>query len=466
MTIGRLLVLVAAIGLSGCVRHERYRYVQPQDDCFSPDKDPFPDGSPRLFASLDCRDVGYQVGFVEFDQQGKLVEPLQQKKALALITAAKKRLASKKVITLVYVHGWKNNANEARPGGKDQDVERFRKALRGLSLRARAASPDDPVPIVGVYVAWKGKSLMGPGWFTWLSYWDRRNTANRIGTDPLTALLNEAIETTVPDQDHDPSRVMLVGHSFGARVLEHAIENGVKLYEPEKVRRAATPVRPRVDLVLYVNAATDARLSLHRLQDLQTDPITVRHPDYDPAKCTDKNPHDPICRSYPLLVAISSRGDAATKFVQPVANTINMDAGIPITLPTGTFADKVPSTRGIKRGAPGHMRFMQSHAITEIACPVSPKDAPRCTDDDPACAFAFRTAGECDACFKASRRPSEPVKPFNDTAFWIMDVDDRVIKDHGDIWNLSTLNMLGQLMAPRGFFEPTVPQMRILREAR
>ena len=42
-----------------------------------------------------------------------------------------------------------------------------------------------------------------------------------------------------------------------------------------------------------------------------------------------------------------------------------------------------------------------------------------------------------------------------------MDVDKRVIADHGDIWNLSTLNMLGELMAPRGFFDPGMPRMLI-----
>ena len=41
---------------------------------------------------------------------------------------------------------------------------------------------------------------------------------------------------------------MLVGHSFGARVLEHAVESGVKLWDPE-VKATGTPVRPRVDLV-------------------------------------------------------------------------------------------------------------------------------------------------------------------------------------------------------------------------
>ena len=32
--------------------------------------------------------------------------------------------------------------------------------------------------------------------------------------------------------DDDRTRVMLVGHSFGARVLEHAVESGVKLWIP------------------------------------------------------------------------------------------------------------------------------------------------------------------------------------------------------------------------------------------
>jgi hypothetical protein len=42
-----------------------------------------------------------------------------------------------------------------------------------------------------------------------------------------------------------------------------------------------------------------------------------------------------------------------------------------------------------------------------------------------------------------------------------MDVDKRVVADHGDIWNLSFLSMLGELMAPRGIFDPTGAPMRI-----
>ena len=341
-----LALLVAAMAASACVTREPFRYVTAQPQCFAPASDPAPGGALRRsppFPSLECRSTQYKTAFVEFQESGAPFDPDEARKALALIANEKRRLGNGKVITLVYVHGWKNNANQAAPGGKAQDVERFTRALAELGYRARQAGQQNPVPTVGVYVAWRGKSLRGPGWFTWLSYWGRRNTGNRTGGEALTALLNDVITTTVASRD-DPSRVVLVGHSFGARVLEHAIENGVQLYDPE-VRASATPVRPRVDLVLYVNAANDARLSLARVQTLQQNPIVVRHPDYNPADCQKSTAHDPKCREYPLLVAITSRGDLATKFLQPIANRINLDGNSAVmpSLPSGSFADEVPS---------------------------------------------------------------------------------------------------------------------------
>jgi hypothetical protein len=459
-------VVMAAL-TSGCVMADRYRHVQAQPDCFKPSSDPVP-GQPnehRPFPSLDCRSALYKVAFVEFDEDGNLFDPAQAKKALALIDAEKARVAGGKIITLLYVHGWKNNANQMPAGHKPKDVERFGTAMAELGYQASQASPASPVPIVGVYIGWKGKSLMGPGFFTFLSYWSRRNTANRVGAQPLMTLINDVIDHSVTSAT-DRTRVMLVGHSFGARVLEHAVESGVKLWDPE-VKATGTPVRPRVDLVLYVNAATDSRLSVARLESLRRDPITVRHPDYDPAKCAAAKPKDPLCREYPLLVAITSKGDQATKYAQPAANTLNFDGnGAPMPpLPTGTFLDPLPSAGKIKRSAPGHFPFLHSHAATEIACPLvltDPFAPPVCDDTDPFCAFAFRSRGECTACFRVSaRQPVDGKAPFNQTAYWIMNMDARVIKDHGDIWNLSTLSMLGAMMAPRGFFDPLSGRMQI-----
>lgn len=460
------LVVAAAIG-AGCVMKDRYRYVQNQPTCFQPGSDPVPGrpGESRPFASVDCRSTLYKTAFVEFDEQGGHIDSVQADKAAALINHEKARVANGKVIVLAFVHGWKNNGNEKPPGAKPQDVERFTSALAELGYRARQASPGNPVPVIGVYIGWKGKSLMGPGFVTWLSYWSRRGTANRIGGDPLTAFLNRVIDTAVP-ADTDQSRVLLTGHSFGARVLERAIENGVKLYDPEKVQATGAPVRPRVDLVLYVNAANDSRLGLARVQALRAKPITVRHPDYDAAFCkVANNAADPRCRSYPLITAITSRGDQATRRVQPIANALNFDgdsAPLPeLPADAGTFLDAVPSKSSVQRTSPANMSFLQSHRITEESCPVSPAQV-ACDPGDRSCAFAFQGRGECTACFMArERQPDGPRLPFNQTAYWIMDIDARVIRDHGDIWNQSTLSLLGAMMAPRGFFDPGAARMQV-----
>jgi len=286
------------------------------------------------------------------------------------------------VITVVYIHGWKNNAAEAAPGGKPKDVEKFQAALLELASRAQQRTPT--VPVVGIYLAWRGKTLMGPNWFTAASLWSRRNTANNIGDGPDVArILNDIIEHT--NKGNDRSRVLLIGHSFGARVLEHAIESDrVKLYDTVDSR-----ITPRVDLVLYVNSANDSRLSMGRIRALRESKLRVHHPDYDEGECgavaaaaRDDEARSARCRDYPLIVAITSKGDSATKQLLPIANTINGDSLIPAlqekldklpALPASNdFADRTPSAGTIRKVAAGHFGFLQSHVAREITCPALP----------------------------------------------------------------------------------------------
>jgi hypothetical protein len=509
----------------GCASKGPFRQVQKQDGCFpNTGADPVPagDGKARPAPSIDCRHVLFSTGFVEFQANGTLVDPAQANKAMALIREKKQSGPDRKIITVVYVHGWKNNAARTRPGGKAKDVEKFQSALQELGYRARAAANAlpfghefrrTPVPIVGIYVGWPGKSLMGPNWFTFLSYWSRRGTANRVGDgEGLGPLLTSVIAET--RKDSPKSRVILVGHSFGARVLEHAIENrDVALYD----EKAEGPVDPFVDLVLYVNSANDARLTVSKVIDLQKKPITLRHPDYSPELCdpvrdkmrgaarraaagpaapeSDASKDAPTprqmaeCRDYPLVVAITSRGDDATKRLQPVANAFSDGSPKlqPLNLPS-TFADPTPSESAFSRAAAAHMPFLQSHVVMEAACRDRVED-PECPAGDLQCRFAFRTHAARATCFqvmertgvaataaepaipasngRAGRRelPAQAAKPpFNKTAFWIMDVDKVVIADHGDIWNQSFVEMLGQLMAPRNFFETDKPPLRLLKE--
>jgi hypothetical protein len=264
--------------------------------------------------------------------------------------------------------------------------------------------------------------------------------------------------------------------------------------------------------------------------------VEAHHPDFDPKECgatpgpsttLDENTRAARCRDYPLLVAITSRGDLATKYLLPIANTLNNDSLLPEIsekLPpaptTDTFADPLPSPGTYRKAAAGHLGFLQSHEIREIACPTSlpsaveqeqaktmqatideavenavakalgkaPSDSERrnqeaiaaakkraddqlrferamhpvCSATDPNCRFVFRTLSEQPRCFQADQRTDVDGRPpFNRTPFWIMSVEPTVIKDHGDIWNVSFVEMLGQLMAPRGFFEAGMGRIQL-----
>ncbi|MGH9203168.1 MAG: hypothetical protein ACRD2A_18225, partial [Vicinamibacterales bacterium] len=257
-------LFIVALGLTllsaACVRQQRFRFVPATTACFPETTSAQPvNGPSNRKPSLDCRHSQYKMAFIEFDQQGKAFDADQEAAALKLLEREKARVNGGKIITVVYVHGWKNNAGEALPGGKAKDVEKFQGALLELGYRAAKAvegTGRDPVPVVGIYVGWRGKTLMGPSWFTFVSLWSRRNTANRIGSGPdLSVILNRIIEET--NEGNASSRVLMIGHSFGARVLEHAIETKkVTLYDAV---RGGNMVNPRVDLVLYVNSANDSR---------------------------------------------------------------------------------------------------------------------------------------------------------------------------------------------------------------
>ena len=205
-------MVAVALVAPGCVQQQRFRFVPATTACFPETADATPVAGPAgQKPSLDCRRAQYKMAFIEFDEKGRMFDPRQEEAARKLLDFEKARATNGTVITVVYVHGWKNNAAEAEPGGKSKDVEKFQGALLELGYRAeqaaRAANAPT-VPIVGIYMAWRGKTLMGPSWVTFASLWSRRNTANNIGDGPdLAVILNQIIDRT--NAGNDNSRVLL-----------------------------------------------------------------------------------------------------------------------------------------------------------------------------------------------------------------------------------------------------------------
>lgn len=400
-----LLVLALVLGsLTACVRQQQYRYVNIPG---------------RLPAIEDHKDTGYKLAFIEFKDNGDPHDPQQAIEAENLIRTERKGTDTKwaaSSVVLIYVHGWKNNANQA-PAPKLKDVEKFKKTLEEIAPLLTPLPDGRPTPLVGVYIGWHGKSLELPTALNWVSFWPRGLAAKHVGRPDLTKTLNKLVEAA-KDRGGDRSinpKVVIVGHSFGSRVLEEAEKRkSIQKGECNQLHIKGDPITPPVDLVLFVNAATGSKVTREIIDECKpkegTDPnhVFVRHPEYERELC--KNNEGPraesaICRPYPMFVAISSRSDYATKLLLPFA----------------AF-----------RLSAAHTRRLNTHKVVEL------KPDEEIPENN---VFTFSSQFHNGKHRYAVTPDKEHVGPF-----WIMTVDKNVIASHGDIWNMDFRNMLLNLM--------------------
>jgi hypothetical protein len=416
------LLIGCSILAASCVKDMRYRYF-PDQTC-----------GPAPCINLPARvsQPGWELAFVEFKDSGEPWDARQTTEAVNLIQQAKKDNGGAAIV-LVYVHGWKNNANDAAPP-KEKDVEKFKHALNALAVQFSEDTHGQRLPpLVGIYVAWRGGTLMAEPGKT-LSYWARRAVGRRVGRKGLFASMNRIIDAAKP-QGETRTKLILVGHSFGARVLENAVDGldernnapgrllaWQKALPPQT--SAGTP-QPPADLVVYINAATQSSISGKTIERLRDKGTVFYGPGVDPDGCKDDPYGDrrPECRPIPLYVAVSSTGDIATRFVLPIANSIIPPAPLPLRLRSAAFTSR-----------------LRSHTVQEVACPaMTPYRCGPSGDRE----FCFEaTRDEQRTCYEVRRKPNAS----NRTPFWAMTVDPRVIKDHGDIWTPNVMDLFAAVL--------------------
>lgn len=211
---------------------------------------------------------------VEVDDFGQYWSPHLAEAALADI---EKLSRDTNTIVVLFAHGWHHNAS-AKSSNRDDfeiTVAEVRKVLASKPYRdARVAlGVGDDVRVIGIYLAWRGRSL--PGVLDYLTFWGRKAAAERVGEGAARDFvfrLDEIYKRQPgkPENEGDPSRFMglvLLGHSFGGQVIHKATST---VFEEELERKRDSPSDPVNgvgDLVVLINPALEAA-QFHRIDAL------------------------------------------------------------------------------------------------------------------------------------------------------------------------------------------------------
>jgi hypothetical protein len=201
----------------------------------------------------------FSIGVIELSDDGTLKDPKQRD----VVFDEMKRVAraGDGAVIVTFVHGWHHRAKVC-----DENLSCFRRAMEGLVMRK--ADRQNPGPVFGLYIGWRGESLRGQAGT--LTFYNRKSTAQHVGSlggKEILLELNKVrheLDTEVRQATGGKRWVNLVtvGHSFGGAFVYSAFE-ALKAAEVASPASAACngvkPVREGIgDLVVLVNPAFEA----------------------------------------------------------------------------------------------------------------------------------------------------------------------------------------------------------------
>ena len=228
----------------------------------------------------------YDLFFVEFDDQGWLAR--QERGDQTQIGALTQRLTAlikgrdpassddlkrlsalpddQPLSLLVYTHGWHHSA-----AANDSNVRKFRRLLEGTAAvekelcllkrreaggeaAAKACSNRESITpwkkkrrVVGIYVGWRGDSILGPV-IEHLSIWDRKLAAEKVALGSVQELFARLHNFYVQHECHFAQsaeakricadvRMLTVGHSFGGLITYRSLAPRLMMNVVETHRR-------------------------------------------------------------------------------------------------------------------------------------------------------------------------------------------------------------------------------------
>lgn len=234
----RLAWLLALLGLASCSLYNApYRTAQRERVSVSTANSP---------------DAGYDLQFIESDDQGWFWNPEQAVSALSTVQNA---TAEGDTLVLLFIHGWHHSA-----ACYDDNVEAFKRVLQRLHdelkqpMYSKAMPAAKSMRIIGLYVGWRGRSL--PGLIDYTTFWGRKSAARRVGDGDLQEFMarlqriyNDHSDGHVTEGKQKPFfGLVSIGHSFGGAVLLAAtsryFESQLQLANPTSGFLRTAPVIP------------------------------------------------------------------------------------------------------------------------------------------------------------------------------------------------------------------------------
>jgi hypothetical protein len=244
------------------------------------------------------------LGFVEFDDNGQLFSRAQLQNTVAQIRRLRDGCPDSTVI--LFIHGWKNNA-----GADSNNVAGFEQFLRDFYADAthvdRQGSPKSGCiePLMGIYIGWRGARTKVAANF---SYWNGSNAAVRAGGLDLEDALFQIMCTARPTQA-EKTNLILIGHSFGGRVLERVMTPYLETQILDELRNktysGGAMKFPLPTLTVLLNEAAPATDAKQFLDFLKHHNVTYRAGD----------------RNVPLFLSITSDGDWANHIFLPIGQS-------------------------------------------------------------------------------------------------------------------------------------------------
>ncbi len=324
----------------------------------------------------------YRMHVVEFDDQGWLYPGRDDRgyvpgmrsahgqldRAVEDITSQLKK--NKRVLLLIYVHGWKHSAAH-----DDRDVKRFRQMLKDAAV---LDSKHPERTVIGIYVGWRGAGGLSPSNpLINLTFWTRKNAALHVAEGAprelfarIRALRERWNGMDEVNKSRPILRTVVIGHSFGGwiafsalspslmELFAHPVDDdscsdSTKTQDNIRVKALADWRRARLrgaaDMVILVNPAFEAT-RYRPIHDL------ARRAGRALAKC------GPAKYESPTLVLVTSTADAATGTAFPIGRFFNTLFQHPFVSDHEEFAAK---------HTPGFVNEYVTHQLGER--PADPK---------------------------------------------------------------------------------------------